>query len=99
MGEPRGEAGAVKLTREDPQGPRPEEILALQYEFGNMSEWEEAYNLFAQESKERVSLEQYRSYFEKGPPFATVDYAFPSVSIEGDHATIERVFTQQDDQG
>jgi hypothetical protein len=99
MEEPRGEAGAVKLTEEDPQGPRPEEILALQYEFGNMSEWEEAYNLFARESKERVSLEQYRSYFEEGPPFATVDYVFPSVSIERDHATIESVFTQQDAQG
>jgi hypothetical protein len=99
MGDPRGEAGAVKLTEEDPQGPRPEEILALQYEFGNMSEWEEAYNLFTQESKELVSLEQYRSYFEEGPPFATVAYAFPSVSIEGDRATIVRVITQQDDQG
>jgi hypothetical protein len=99
MDEPRGEAGAVKLVEEDPQGPKPEEILALQYEFGNMSEWEEAYKLFARESKERVSLEQYKSYFEEGPPFTTVDYAFPSVSIEGDRATIEQVLTQQDVRG
>jgi hypothetical protein len=57
--ETRGEAGAVDITEANPQGPRPEEVLALQYEFGNMAEWEEAYELFAQESKDRVSLEQY----------------------------------------
>jgi hypothetical protein len=94
----RGEAGAVDLTEENPQGPRPEEILALQYEFTNMGEWEEAYDLFAQESQDRVPLEQYgpstkKEEMEFG---AVTDYAFPSVEVEGDRATVERIITVND---
>lgn len=87
------EVGVIDLTEEDPQGPQPQEILALQYEYSNMTAWEQVYELFSEESKEQVSLEQYRAYWEKQPSGAIQEYAFPSVKIEGDHATIQRVLT------
>src|SRR5918995_1839286 len=49
------ELEVVDLRESDPQGPRPEEILALQNEYFNMTDFERAYDLYAQESKDRVS--------------------------------------------
>jgi hypothetical protein len=102
--EPRGEAGNVDLREEDPQGPKPEEILALQYEYSNMRAYEQAYELHAQESKDRVSRELYVSTLEQSDrkePYAITDYSFPSVQVNGDRATIERVYTWEtpDDEG
>jgi hypothetical protein len=57
--EARGEAGNVDLTEEDTQGLRPEEVLALQFEYNNMTVYEQAYELFAQETKDRVSGQKY----------------------------------------
>jgi hypothetical protein len=93
---PEGEAGAVDLTRRDPLGPSAEETLALQYEYLNMTAWERAYKLFAEESKREVSLEEYETYMDSGEserPTAVTEYAFPSVEVEGDHAAIERELT------
>lgn len=93
---PREEAGVVDLTQQDPFGLRPEEVLALQYEYLNMTAWKQAYELFAEESKREVSLERYEAYMNSGQrerPTAVIEYAFPSVEVEGDHATIERLFT------
>ncbi len=92
----RGEAGAVDLTRRDPLGPSAEEILALQYEYLNMTAWKRAYELFAEESKREVSLEEYETYMDSGHserPTAVIEYAFPSAEVEGDHAAIDRQFT------
>jgi hypothetical protein len=94
--QPGGEAGVVDLTRQDSLGLSAEEVLALQYEYLNMTAWKQAYELFAEESKREVSLEEYEAYMDSGyreRPIAVIDYTFPSVEIEGDHATIERVFT------
>ncbi len=93
---PGGEAGVVDLTRRDPLGPRAEEILALQYEYLNMTAWKRAYELFAEESKREVPLEQYETYMDSGHserPTAVIEYAFPSAEVEEDHAAIEREFT------
>jgi hypothetical protein len=93
---PRGDAGVVDLARQDSLGLGAEEILALQYEYLNMTAWKRAYELFAEESKREVSLEQYEAYMDSGHserPTAVIEYAFPSAEVEGDHATIERVFT------
>lgn len=96
MEEPRGEAGAVNLTEKDPQGARPEEILALQWQYNNMLEWEEIYELHAQESKDRVPRETFVSALqqdlEQADAYAIEDYSFPTIEVDGDHATIERVF-------
>jgi hypothetical protein len=95
------DVGAVDLREDDPQGPRPEEILALQYEYTNMTAWEQAYGLFAQKSKERVPLEQYVKRNEEDVASAITEYSFPSVKVQGDKATIERVFSweTEDDEG
>ena len=93
---PGGEAGAVDLTRRNPLGPSAEETLALQYEYLNMTAWERAYELFAEESKREVTLEQYQTYMDSGHserPTAVIEYAFPSVEFEGVRTAIEREFT------
>ncbi len=92
---PGGEAGAVDLTRRDSLELGAEEVLALQYEYLNMTAWRRAYELFAEESKREVSLEQYETYMESGyseRPTAVIEYAFPSAEVEGDRAAIEREF-------
>jgi hypothetical protein len=93
---PGGGAGAVDLTRRNPLGPSAEEILALQYEYLNMTAWERAYELFAEESKREVTLEQYQTYMDSGHnerPTAVIEYAFPSVEFKGVRTAIEREFT------
>ena len=53
--------GDIDLTKDEPQGPQPQEIPALHYEYLNMTAWERAYELFAQESKARVSEQEFVS--------------------------------------
>jgi len=70
-----------------------EEVLALQYEYINRGDFEQAYSLFAQRSRREVSLEQYRAFFEENAPYSVTDYLFSSVRIEGDSATVDAEFT------
>jgi hypothetical protein len=88
------DVGVVDLTDADSQGPRPEEILALQYEYYNMTAWSQGYNLFASETKARVPEQTFTSKaqqdFEKYRE-AFTDYSFPTVTVEGDRATIKAV--------
>ena len=89
------DVGVVDLRDDNPQGPRPQEILALQYEYYNMGEYERDYELYAQESKDRVSEQLYvssiRQQDQKDGGFTLPKYSFPSVEIEGDHATMQVV--------
>ena len=91
-GEATGTVGAIDLNREDPTGPRPEEILGLQYQYANMEAWERAYDLFADQSKSKVSLGQYADAVESENASVT-DYSFPSVEVSENAATVERVIT------
>jgi len=84
--------GAIDLARQDPKGAVPEEVLALQYEYVDMAAYEQAYALFAEQSQAKVSLQQYSDYMSTDPS-AVTDYSFPSVSVNGDQASIERVGT------
>jgi hypothetical protein len=89
------EEWVVDLRQSDPQGPRPEEILALQYEYSNMTDFERVYDLFAQESKDRVSEQDYVSLGRemiRVSGYLFPSYSFPSVEIEGDRATIQVVY-------
>src|SRR5215212_593649 len=54
------------VTQEQP----PEDVLALQYEYINSGDFEEAYSLFAEESRREVSLERYRAFFEDNAPYS-----------------------------
>jgi hypothetical protein len=66
-----------------------------------MTAGEQAYDLFAQESKERVSLEQYAKRNEEDVATTITEYSFPSVKVQGDKAAIERVFSwkTEDEEG
>jgi hypothetical protein len=86
----------VDLRKSDPQGPSPEEILDLQNEYFNMTEFERVYDLYAQESKDRVSEQAFVSAQKKAKqqgvsPTTPTNYSMPSVEIEGDRATIHPV--------
>src|SRR5215208_4846763 len=79
------DVGVVDLRDDEPQGPRPEEIYALQLEYNNMGEYERDYALFAQESKARVSEQVYTSRNRRDDQqdngFSFPQYSFPSVEI------------------
>jgi hypothetical protein len=46
----------------------PEDVLARQYEYIDSGDFEEAYELFAEQSRREVSLAQYRAFFEDNAP-------------------------------
>ncbi len=71
----------------------PEEVLALQYQYINARNYEAAYDLFTEESKQLVSLEQYRAFFKDAGYYNIVDYTFLSVQVEGDTATVVTDYT------
>lgn len=66
----------------------PEEILMLQYENINARNYEAAYDLFAEQSKQIVSLDEYTAFFENAGYYELTDYSFPSAQVEGDAATV-----------
>jgi hypothetical protein len=84
-----GGTRVVALTSVNHQGPRPEEIVALQFEYINMARWEQAYELHARESKDQFSLQQYTDYASRLQPVSYLSYSFSSVNVDGNHATIE----------
>src|SRR5215204_6162374 len=81
--------GGPCVTQEQP----PEDVLALQYEYINNGEFEEAYSLFAEQSRREVSLAQYRAFFEDNAPYSVTDYSFVPVRVRGDSASVDTEFT------
>jgi hypothetical protein len=71
----------------------PENVLALQYEYINAGDYEKAYSLFAQQSRQAVSLEQYRAFFEANAPYSVTDYSFSPAQIEGNSASVDVAVT------
>ena len=67
----------------------PEETLALQYEYINADRYEDAHSLFAPESQQTVSSEQYRTFFEAYAPYRLLEYSFPAADVQGDTATVD----------
>lgn len=79
--------------QDSPEQAAPEDTLALQYQYINSGEYEQAYELFAPQSKQIVSLDQYRAFFEASAPYTVDDYSFPSVDVQGDTATVNLTVT------
>ncbi len=71
----------------------PEHVLALQYEYINSGDFEEAYLLFAEQSRREVSLEQYRAFFEENAPYSVTDYLFSPAEIQDNSASVDAEFT------
>ncbi len=78
---------------QSPEGQSPENVLISQYEFINAGDYESAYALFDEGSKQAVTPEQYRAFFEANAPYSVTGYSFPSVEEQGDAATVEAAFT------
>src|ERR687890_1265349 len=81
--------GGPCVTQEQP----PEDVLALQYEYINSGDFEEAYVLFAEQSRQEVSLAQYRAFFEDNAPYSVTDYSFSAARVRGDSASVDAEFT------
>jgi len=71
----------------------PEDVLATQYRLINAGDYEGAYALFAEGSKQVVSAEQYRAFFEANAPYSVTDYSFTTVDVVGDTAIVVATFT------
>ena len=96
------DVGVVDLTENEPQGPRPQEIVALMNEYINMTAWEQAYELYSEESKARVSLDAYESRQAtamESVPASTQDISFPSVDVQENQATVDSVLDLSDEEG
>jgi hypothetical protein len=75
------------------QGQSPEDVLASQYEHINLGEYGKAYALFAEQSQQLVSPEQYRAFFEANAPYLIANHSFPSMQVQGETATVDVVLT------
>ena len=75
------------------QEQRPEDILALQYEYINSGDFQQACALFAEQSRREVSLAQYRGFFEDNAPYSVTDYSFSPALVRGDSASVYAKFT------
>ena len=88
--EPTGEEGASVAAKQEitSQDQTPKEVLATQYKFINDSEYAKAYALFAAQSQQIVSLEQYEAYFENNAHYSVDDYSFLSTNVSGNVASV-----------
>jgi len=88
-------AAVSEATEESnaPQERLPEDMLALQYEYINRGDYQSAYSLFAEQSRQEVSLGQYRAFFEANAPYSLSDYSFSSTQAQGDSVTVDAAFT------
>jgi micrococcal nuclease len=68
--------------------PAPEEVLSSQYERINAGRYRAAYYLFADESQQIVSLEDYKAYFASAAPYEITSYSFASVQTQGEEASV-----------
>lgn len=59
----------------------------LQYEFLNTGQYEEAYELFAEQSQRLVSRELYSDFF--APTYEVSEYSVQSEQISGETATVQ----------
>lgn len=84
---------AAPSESNDSESASPEETLELQYQYINSGEYEQAYELFTDDSKAVVSLEQYEAYFEATAPYEMVDYSFLSIQEDRETASVDAAFT------
>ena len=68
--------------------PAPEETLALQYKYLNEGNYGAAYSLFTEQSKQLISLEQYRAWFENAGNYQITNFSFPTVQVADNTATV-----------
>ena len=63
-------------------------MLASQYRHITSGDYEAAYDLFDDGSRELVSLGEYSAFFESASPYEIANYSFPSVRVQRDEASV-----------
>ena len=79
---------AAPEQQPEPQTESPKDVLKSQYTHINAGNYGMAYALFADQSKELVSLEQYTAYFASNAPYEIESYSFPDVDVQGEKASV-----------
>lgn len=77
----------------------PEEVMTQQYEYLNVGDFDAAYDLFAEQSQQIVSREQYLDFFQSYDFFFVESYSFLSVQEQVDTATVEVAITNSTSNG
>lgn len=72
----------------NPTSLTPEKVLASQYRHINSGDYGAAYDLFDDESRSLVPLEQYKAYFASAAPYEITSYSFSAVKVQGDEASV-----------
>lgn len=65
----------------------PTETLEVQWQFLNAGQYEDSYNLFAEQSQQLISLDDYSTSY--APTYEISDYTFFSEDIQGETAVVE----------
>jgi micrococcal nuclease len=88
--EPTGEGAAGATADQESQSweQSPKEVLASQYRYINVGDYQAAYELFDEQSQQMVSLEQYSAYFASVAPYEITSYSFHSVQVQDDTASL-----------
>ncbi len=86
------EETSEEVSNSSLQGRSPEEVLALQYEYLNRGDFEKAYSLSDEQSRQEVSLEQYSAFFKANAPYSVTDYSFSPAQEQGGSATVGSEF-------
>jgi micrococcal nuclease len=79
---------AAPEEQTEPQAESPKDVLASQYKHINAGNYGMAYDLFADQSKQLVSLEQYTAYFASVAPYEIKSYSFPGVDVQDEKASL-----------
>ena len=69
--------------------PSPDDVLESQYRHINAGHYRLAYDLFADQSQELISQEQYKAFFEAEAPYEITSYSFSPVRTPGDMACVD----------
>lgn len=84
----REQIASAAPEEQGPEESAPGDALALQYRYVNEGNYEAAYSLFAEQSQQLVSLDEYKAFFENAGYYEIITYSFSSVQVEGDTATL-----------
>jgi len=83
--------GVAKATSDEHtkhQTQSPKDVLASQYQYINEGNYGMAYDLFANQSQQLVSLEEYNAYFASVAPYEIESYSFPDMDVQSDSASV-----------
>ena len=70
-----------------------EQVFSLHYDYINEGNYQAAYELFAEQSREQVSYQQYEAFFTNFSLYRVENPSFLSVQVDGNRSTLNMRFT------